>query len=394
MKREPSVPRRDWSTCLDTAGLTFHSEEAPYWREDVRYRFTSEEIAELEEATAELHQMCLEVVENVITQDRFDLFHIPPGCRPAIRASWEQEQPSLYGRFDLRYDGESPPVLLEYNADTPTSLIEASVAQWYWVERVLPGMDQFNSLHEKLVARWTVILNKHADRLHLTGVPDSLEDAQTVAYLQDTAQQAGAHTIPIPIKEIGWDLDAQCFVDQANHRITALFKLYPWEWLAVEPFGPLLLRSPLLVIEPAWKMILSNKGLLPLLWELFPDHPYLVPAFFTAEPLGETYVKKPLLSREGANIEIVTPNLITAIPGPYGQEGWVYQTFIPLPEFEGWHPVIGSWVVGDEPAGIGIREAQGLITEDWCRFVPHYYDPADPRTPQRCCFGSPTRMKG
>ena len=380
MKREPSVPRQDWPTCLDDAGLTFHSEEAPYWREDVCYRFTSDEITELEEATAELHQMCLEVVENVITQNKFDLLHIPTGCRPAIRASWEQERPSLYGRFDLRYDGESPPVLLEYNADTPTSLIEASVAQWYWIERVFPAMDQFNSLHEKLVARWTVILNKHSGQLHLTGVPDSLEDAQTVAYLQDTAQQAGAHPIPIPIQEIGWDLNAQCFVDQANHRITALFKLYPWEWLAAEPFGSLLLRSPLLVIEPAWKMILSNKGLLALLWELFPDHPNLVPAFFTAEPLGETYVKKPLLSREGANIEIVTPTLITTIPGPYGQEGWVYQTFIPLPAFEGWHPVIGSWIVGDEPAGIGIRETQGLITEDWCRFVPHYYDPADPVT--------------
>ena len=108
-------------------------------------------------------------------------------------------------------------------------------------------------------------------------------------------------------------------------------------------------------------MILSNKGLLALLWELFPGHPNLVPAFFTDEPLGETYVKKPFLSREGANIEIV----ITTIPGPYGQEGWVYQTFIPLPAFEGWHPVIGSWIVGDEPAGIG-----------------HYYDPDDPVTPR------------
>jgi glutathionylspermidine synthase len=381
MKREPSVPRRDWPTCIDAAGLTFHSEEAPYWREDVCYRFTPEEIAELEEATAELHQMCLDVVEHVITQDRFDRLHIPPVCHPAIRASWEHERPSLYGRFDLRYDGENPPVLLEYNADTPTSLIEASVAQWYWVEGVFPGRDQFNSLHAKLVARWSVIHDKHTGPIHLTAVPDSLEDAQTVGYLQDTAQQAGFHTISIPMEEIGWDLAAQCFVDQAHHRMTALFKLYPWEWLAAEPFGPLLLRSPVLVIEPAWKMILSNKGLLALLWELFPGHPYLVPAFFTAEPLGETYVKKPLLSREGANIEIVTPTRITTMPGPYGQEGWVYQTFIPLPEFEGWHPVIGSWVVGDEPAGIGIRETQGLITQDQCRFVPHYFDPADLRTP-------------
>jgi glutathionylspermidine synthase len=121
-------------------------------------------------------------------------------------------------------------------------------------------------------------------------------------------------------------------------------------------------------------MILSNKGLLPLLWELYPNHPNLLPAFFTRGPLGDTYVKKPLLSREGSNVEIVTPNMVTAAPGPYGREGWVYQAFLPLPQFEGWHPVIGSWVVGDEPAGIGIRETEGLITGDQCYFVPHYFD--------------------
>ena len=380
MKRESSVPRPDWSACLDAAGLTFHSEPTPYWREDACYRFTVEEIAELEDATAELHQMCLEVVDDVITRERYDLLHIPSVCHPAIRASWEHKRPSLYGRFDLRYDGTSPPVLLEYNSDTPTSLIEASVAQWQWVESVFPSMDQFNSLHEKLVARWEVFHNQHAEPLHLAGIPDCLEDAQTVSYLQDTAQQAGFNTIPIPMEEIGWDVDAQCFVDQSDRRITTLFKLYPWEWLAAEPFGPLLLRSSVQVIEPAWKMILSNKGLLPLLWERFPHHPNLVPTFFTPDPLGDSYVKKPLLSREGANVEIVTPNLNTKISGPYGQEGWVYQEFVPLPEFEGWHPVIGSWVVGDEPAGIGIRETEGLITQDQCNFVPHYFGEADRRT--------------
>jgi len=377
MKRESSVPRPDWQTCIHAAGLTFDDEEDPYWRKDVCYRFTSEDINQLEKATAELHDMCLAVVDHVIALDRYDVLHIPDSCRAAIRNSWEQERPSLYGRFDLRYDGTSPPVLLEYNADTPTSLIEASVAQWYWVEQVRPEMDQFNSLHEQLVARWGEIQQQYAGPIHFTGVPSSLEDAQTVAYLQDTAQQAGLEAIPIPIEEIGWDRRTQSFVGQANRRISSLFKLYPWEWIVAEPFGPLLLGSPISIIEPAWKMILSNKGLLPLLWELYPGHPYLVPAFFTADRLGDTYVKKPLLSREGANIEIVTPTLRAAIPGPYGEAGWVYQAFVSLPEFEGWHPVIGSWVIGDQAAGIGIRESQGLVTDNQSRFVPHYFDPND-----------------
>jgi glutathionylspermidine synthase len=70
---------------------------------------------------------------------------------PLIREAWAAQPPSLYGRFDLAWSGTGPPKLLEYNADTPTSLVEAAVAQWYWLEQVHPGGDQFNSLHERLV---------------------------------------------------------------------------------------------------------------------------------------------------------------------------------------------------------------------------------------------------
>jgi glutathionylspermidine synthase len=352
--------------------VTFHSEEGPYWREDVCYCFSQREVAELEQATVELHQMCLSIVEEVIAHDRFDVLGIRPEYRSIICQSWNRLQPSLYGRFDFRYDGINPPVLLEYNADTPTSLIESSVAQWHWVEMIQPGKDQFNSLHEKLVGQWKYIHQTYHGPLHLTGLGESAEDAQTVAYIQDTALQAGLETIAIPLREVGWDLTADRFVDQSNRPIKTLFKLYPWEWLLGEPFGALLIQSTLSMIEPAWKLILNSKGMLALLWERFPGHPNLLPTFFTSKPLGNVYVRKPLFSREGANVEIVSPAQIVETHGPYGKEGWLYQAYAPLPDCDGWHPVIGSWVVGCEPAGIGIRETEGLITNNTCRFVPHY----------------------
>ena len=49
------------------------------------------------------------------------------------------------------YDGKAPPRLLEYNADTPTALLEASVAQWFWLQDCFPTADQFNSIHERLI---------------------------------------------------------------------------------------------------------------------------------------------------------------------------------------------------------------------------------------------------
>ena len=57
----------------------------------------------------------------------------------------------------------------------------------------------------------------------------------------------------------------------------------------------------------------------------------------------------------------------------YGEEGFVYQGVAPLPDSTADYPVIGSWIVGDEPAGIGIREDDSPITRNSSRFVPHYF---------------------
>ncbi len=115
--------------------------------------------------------------------------------------------------------------------------------------------------------------------------------------------------------------------------------------------------------------MLSNKAVLPLLWELFPGHPNLLPASF--EPLRGDQVKKPVLGREGANISVIRGGRTVAeTPGDYGADGFVYQQYAALPDFGGLRPVVGSWVVDGEPAGMGIRE-DGLITGNLARFVPH-----------------------
>jgi glutathionylspermidine synthase len=155
--------------------------------------------------------------------------------------------------------------------------------------------------------------------------------------------------------------------------------LYPWEWMINEAFAEPLkwTNGHVQWIEPAWKMVLSNKGILPILWELFPDHPNLLPAYREDYlfPPGTEYVQKPLLSREGANVTLHSawrPEIATT--GDYGEEGFVFQEYAPLPEFDGWHPVIGSWVIGGEAAGMGIRESRTIITDNLSRFVPHLID--------------------
>jgi glutathionylspermidine synthase len=166
------------------------------------------------------------------------------------------------------------------------------------------------------------------------------------------------------------------FVDLQDQPIEVAFKLYPWEWMFREKFGAYLAGSATKWLEPPWKAILSNKGILPLLWALFPRHPNLLPAYFEDDPksaeLGSSYVRKPLYSREGANVEIVVGgSSIDRDEGPYGAEGFVRQALAPLPQFDGNHAVIGSWIAGGTPCGIGMREDTSPITKNTSRFLPH-----------------------
>ena len=373
MHRRAMQPRADWPAQLDRIGLTYHSLDGGYWREDVAYEFAGAQIDCLESATASLHRLCVDAVERIIRDDRFADLRIPEDWRPRIIDSWERQEPSLYGRFDFWYDGVGAPKLLEYNADTPTSLIEAAVGQWEWLRDTCPVADQFNSLHERLIGQWGTIREQApTDLLHLVCLDQSDEDRQTVIYLADTANQAGWRVQTLPIEQIGWEPAARRFVDQQNEPISVLFKLYPWEWLCLDAFAVELDRSAMMVLEPAWKQVLSHKGLLALLWEWYPDHPNLLPAFFSGPGDCAAYVRKPFWSREGANISIVNGDHVLTTSGPYDAETSVFQQYMPLPAFEGWHPVIGSWVIGDGPAGIGIREDRGLIHGNQSRFVPHY----------------------
>lgn len=374
MQRELVTPRPDWRERCEAVGFGYHTIDGTYWDESACYAFSADEIDRLESATAALHQMCLDACEHVITQRRFAEFAIPQPFQALVEASWQRRDPTIFGRFDLAWTGTGDPKLLEYNADTPTALLESSVAQWHWMQDVKAGCDQFNSLHEKLIEAWRAYAPRlGGSMLHFACVRDHEEDLGNLEYLRDTAIQAQIPTVQVYIEDIGWDASARCFVDLERRPIDALFKLYPWEWLATEAFGQHLIGEPCRMIEPAWKMLLSNKAMLAVLWELFPDSPYLLPAYRDPAHLKGDYVRKPILSREGANIALRRAAGAMLTPGTYGAEGHVYQGFTPLLQTDGHYAVIGSWIIGDQPAGIGIREDRSAVTTNASRFIPHYF---------------------
>ncbi|HEY8751067.1 MAG TPA: glutathionylspermidine synthase family protein, partial [Tepidisphaeraceae bacterium] len=373
MRRMRSNPRQGWEATVESQGFYFHTteEQQPYWDESVYYQFERTEIDEIEKATYALNDMCLKAVDYVIENNLGEQFQIPASHWEWVKASWETDEITVYGRFDLAYDGQGPPKLLEYNADTPTSLLEAAVIQWFWMKDVFPKLDQFNSIHERLIEAWKAVGNSMPGPWTFAASSGHLEDYMTTNYLRDTAMQAGLETQYVGIETVGWNWDRSLFVDRREQQIVNCFKLYPWEWLVREPFAPQLLSNTTRWMEPPWKMILSNKAILPVLWEMFPGSPYLLRASY--EELEGSYVRKPMLSREGANITRVVNGVAEAeTEGDY-ERPYVYQELYPFKTFDGKFAVLGSWMVNGYACGVGIREDESAVTQNTSRFVPHVF---------------------
>lgn len=400
-----TLPERpDWRATAKEAGFTFadmHGE--PYWDETSAYRFTLRQIEEdIEDPSTDLHNMCRDAVAEIVGSEwMMDRMGIPAPHRDLIADSWRRNEPEIYGRLDLAYDGKGPAKLLEYNADTPTSLYESASFQWQWLEDqlaagILPqGADQFNGIHEALVERFRALFAPDTD-IHFTAVANNPEDYATVEAMAWAAREAGMGAHYSDLDRLGVTKQGQ-FVDAEDKVIGTLFKLYPWEDLLRDDYARHIRGSGCLFLEPAWKALVSNKAILPVLWEMFPGHPNLLPAFFAddiadalvaggrpvpavaaafdavADQFQRGHVVKPIFSREGAGVSIVEGGTVTEKSSntDYDQHPRIVQAYAPLPEFDGFRPIVGAWIVGDACVGMGIREDRARITQDLSRFKPH-----------------------
>lgn len=360
--RERMYARDDWRARCAAIDFTYavHDDGRPYWDETGAYRLTKFAATELEKATRELHARCMDVVARVIASDELLLkFGISPILFPLIRRSWDEQLPSIYGRFDLMYDGRSPPKLLEYNADTPTLLVESGIAQRTWLSDMKargslpPSTGQFNELEASLTELWRTTRTDRRvqtgnDCMYFACLNHHNEDQKNMEAMRKHANDAGFITKSIHMEDIIWN--GTRFVDRQGLNIDHCWKLYPLEWMAADAL-PHLASSSTQWIEPAWKLILSSKGILPLLWEMFPGHPNLVAATWdetTARSWGTRYVSKPLQGREGQLTTVHEPNGSPVFQrgvrqdDPDGVHGLgarlVYQQFVAPPSMMGQLP--------------------------------------------------------
>lgn len=405
MKGKAFRPRTNWLQKAQDLGFdTRFLANPPYWVEALEEPFCIEfkldEIRFIQTATMELNQLALSLVERALnSQDSdwiLDALCVPAEFRDMVQTSWLRGDRTIYGRFDLAVnDGEIK--LLEMNFDTPTSLSETALLQLAWLADMTADgtidadAEQFNFLDERLRNRFTEP-DWHGRLLHLGFYRDADEDAETVKYLCACAQLAGVPTRLIEINDLKRTAQGT-IVDKDMQTVENLFKLYPWELLLKDDsrmqsefgaylFKPLIESGALRIVEPAWKLLLSSKAALPLLWEMFPDHPLLLRAEFekdvqptsTLANFAKPYVRKPVFGREGGGVTIVdAEGTLSVVEGSDEyRDGFVRQDYVKLPMHNDFNLVVGSWLVDSRPAGIGVRADRNKVTGRGALFVPHY----------------------
>lgn len=397
MKRIEIGARPNWQDRAREQGFTFHTMHGePYWDEASVYEFDLKEVeTRIEDPSNELHAMCREAVGEIVqSEELMERLDIPRAHWDLVAQSWTAQEPELYGRFDLIYDGQGPAKMIEYNADTPTSLFEAASFQWLWLEdmiaqgRLPDDADQFNAIYEAISARFGEIFDP-GDVIHFSAFEDNVEDYGTVETMAYMAKEAGLFPEFVDIRKIAL-AETGTFLDDEEREIERLFKLYPWEDMLRDDFAHDIDRSGCQMLEPAWKAVVSNKGILPVLWRMFEGHENLLPAFFVDElekgspaverargDLERGMVTKPVFSREGSSITITERGLVTeqAENRDYVQHPMIAQAYAPMPVMGGFRPVIGAWIVGQTCVGMGIREDRSRITQDLSRFKPHFLRP-------------------
>jgi len=376
---------------LESIGFTWHTDtdESSY----VSNEIVSVSEAEAEayyEATNELYDMFCEAGQHVIDNNLFHELDIPFNLIEMIKDSWEDDVHwHLYGRFDLAGGLDGKPIkLIEFNADTPTALFETAIVQWAILKfNGLEESSQFNSLYEAIKDNFKrfVTLDSEVDKFEehyeklnwkilFSSVAGNDEEENTTKLLQHIATEAGFKTDFAYIHDVEFANDG---ISKDNELFEFWFKLIPWEDIAIDEgelavtLTEIIANKKAIICNPAYTLLFQSKGIMKILWDLYPNHPLLLETSF--EPLENTkQVEKMCFGREGANMAIVNEDnsLEVKTDGPYENFKPIYQEFVEFPKDENGDYYQAGVFYAYEACGLGFRKG-GVIFDNMSKYVGH-----------------------
>ena len=376
---------------LENLGLNWHTDDdnTPYIGDEI-IEISQNEANAYYEAANELYDMFVNAAQYVIDNNLFHELGIPFNLVQIIKDSWENEVHwHLYGRFDLAGGtGGKPIKLIEFNADTPTSVFETAIIQWALLkENNMESVAQFNDFYDALHDNFKRLVTLNGDldnfdkhyegwKILFSSVAGNQEEEKTTKLLQNIATQAGFQTEFAYVDEVEFSDEDGIFYNGENYEFW--FKLLPWEVIAIEEsdlamiLQNIIKNQKAIILNPAYTLLFQSKGILKILWDLYPNHPLLLESSF--EPIiGKKCVKKPFLAREGANIAIFDENgvKIKETDGEYKNQKFLYQEFYEFDSDEAKNLYQAGVFFAYEACALGFRKG-GLVIDNASKFIAHY----------------------
>lgn len=338
-------------------------------------------------AVNQLYEMYIEAAQYVVENELFEELGIPQNLVKLVKYSWENDNHwHLYGRFDLSGGLDGKPIkLIEFNADTATCIPETAVVQWASLKaNGLDESSQFNTLYEALVEQLKEVKRQNpvlTPTLLISTMEGFPEDDTNMQVLGEAALEAGFEVAFENIENVEFSPLEGIFKQSEYYgsftRYDFWFKLVPWEYIGwdepelTEILTKLVYDKKVIILNPAYTLLFQSKGILKILWQLFPNHPLLLAT--DNKPLAnKTCVQKVLFGREGANVKILSEvgNTIEAKEGEYFEQASVYQEFTEfLSDPQGNYYQAGVFFAG-EACGLGFRKG-GKIIDNTAQFCGH-----------------------
>ncbi|PIE00808.1 MAG: glutathionylspermidine synthase [Thiothrix nivea] len=378
---------------MEEVGMSWHTDvDGSAYLVNELVHVTEAEAEAYYEAANTLYEMFIEAGQHVIDNDLFFELDIPFNLISQIKRSWENDDLHLYGRFDFAGGLDGLPIkLIEFNADTPTSLFETAVVQWALLKaNHMDEESQFNTVYEAVQNNFRRLItgiegevdpDSFAEQYQYQNIlfssaADLPEDERTVRFLQQIACDAGFQTDFAYMGDVAFSEQDGIF-NAEETRFDYWFKLFPWEDIALETDGITSILDEIsqnqacTILNPAYTLLFQSKGIMKVLYELFPDSPYLLET--RLEPLqGRKQVSKTMFGREGANTAIYDPQgkVLKAVPGEYDNYSKIYQAFAEFPQDEEGRSYQAGVFFAWEGCGLGFRRAWD-IHDNMSKFVSH-----------------------
>ena len=380
--------RPDWLDAKDAVNQAYiksmggHKTSSDERNEGIYFYVSKTAENEIERATNELHVMFLKATDHVIRNpELLQKFNFPDALIPRIEKSWRNRRnESLLGRFDFAMT-ESGLKVYEYNVDSAGCYPEAGqiLGQWAAAHGVTQGEDPGQNILSDLTEAWRRF--DSGEIVHILQDTES-EETYMAEFMRVSIEASGRETRIIKglNKGVRWD-DTGAIQDAQGLAVKTVWKTWAWETAidqmrereeveqklmlqgvvrATKPeLVDVLLNSDVMVYEPLWSLIPSNKAILPVLWSLYPSNPYLLESQFELSSRLKRmgYVKKPIVGRCGHNIEMVSDEhrTIQKTTGQFSKQDDIYQALFKLPKINNLYTQVCSFTVNGNYSGTCVR---------------------------------------